>query len=53
MKTWQLGLVVVLVAGLINGLLISAGIGGIIRELARLSILVGMGVLVFGLIRRK
>jgi len=53
MKLWQKGLIIFIVGGVINTILIQAEIGGILRELARLSVIVGLGVLVFGLIKKK
>ena len=53
MKLWQIGLLVFIVGGLINTVLMNAGIGGLLRELARLSVLVGLVLLAVGLIKRK
>lgn len=50
---WVIGLIVVLVGSLLNGILIRGGIGGVIRELMRLVILAGVFLLIFGLIRRS
>jgi len=44
MKLWQWGLILIAGAGLVNGLLVSNNIGGVIRELMRLEFLL---VLVF------
>ena len=48
---WLYGLILIVVASLVNGLLMSQGIGSIVRELARLSILIGVGLFIFGIIR--
>ena len=53
MKLWQIGLILFILAGLINTILINAAIGGLPRELARLSILVGLVLLTVGLVKRK
>lgn len=53
MKLQQLGLIVFLLAGAVNAVFINLGVGGIPRELARLSVLIGLGILIFGLMRRK
>lgn len=53
MKLWQKGLLTILIGGLINAALIKYEIAGVIRELMRLVILAGFGVLVFGLIKRN
>lgn len=53
MKLWQVGLIIVLVGSLTNGLLVSFNIGGLVREGMRLVIIIGMGLLVFGLIKKK
>jgi len=53
MRVWQWGLILVVGVGLVNGLLVSNNIGGVIRELMRLAILVGFGLLLYGLIRKK
>jgi hypothetical protein len=53
MKLWQIGLIVFIAGGAINAVLINLGVGGIPRELVRLSIIVGLGLLIFGLIKRK
>ena len=53
MKLWQIGFVVVLIGGLVNGALIHFGIGGIFRELARLSVLIGIVILIAGAVKRN
>ena len=53
MKLWQIGLLVFILAGLINTVLMNTGIAGLPRELARLAVLTGFLILAFGLIKRK
>ena len=53
MTLWQIGLVVFLLAGAVNAVFLNLDIGGLPRELARLSVLVGLVILVVGVIRRK
>jgi len=56
MKLWHLGLLIVLLASLLNGLLVQYQIGGLLREFMRLLILTGLALFCFGLIqsfRRK
>ena len=53
MKLWQKGLIVIILGGLLNTVFMRAGIGGILRELSRLSVFVGLAILLIGLIRRK
>lgn len=53
MKLWKKGLLIVIIGGLINTILMKNGIGGIGRELARLSILIGFAIFFIGLFRRK
>ena len=53
MKLWQIGLLVFLLAGALNAIFINLSITGLPRELARLSVLVGLVLLVVGLIKRK
>ena len=53
MTLWQIGLLIFILGGLINTLLMRASVGGLPRELARLSILIGLIVLVVGLFKRK
>ncbi len=53
MKLWQWGLIIALIAGFLNGQLVSHNIGGIVRELMRLAALVGLGVLIYGLISKR
>ena len=48
---WLIGLIVVLVASFINGLLIRNDISGLPREGMRLIILIGIGVLIFGIFK--
>ena len=50
---WKMGLIVFLAGGLINTIFLHVAIGGILRELARLSVLVGLGMLIAGLFKRK
>lgn len=53
MKLWQIGLIIFLIAGALNAIFINLNLGGLPRELARLSILIGFVLLVMGLLRRK
>ncbi len=52
MKLWQKGLLVFLIGGIINAVLIKYGVGGIVRELMRLVILAGLGIMIYGFIKR-
>jgi hypothetical protein len=47
---WLIGLVLVLAASFLNGILISQNIGGLLRESARFVILIGIFILALGLI---
>ena len=49
--SWELGLIIILVGSLINGLLIRAEVGGLIRELMRLVIIFGIIVFILGIVR--
>ncbi len=51
LKLWQVGLIVFILGGLVNAVLIRAGIGGLLRELMRLVILSGLGIFIFGLVK--
>lgn len=51
-KLWIIGLTVVLAGSFINGLLIRNDIGGLPRESMRLLILIGIGIFIFGIIKR-
>lgn len=53
MSLWQIGLIVFIVGLLTNTVFMSVGIGGLLRELSRLSVFVGLGIFVIGLVRRK
>ena len=53
MKLWKKGLLIFVMAAMVNTLLMKAGIGGLVRELARLATLAGLVVLAVGLFRRK
>lgn len=53
MKLWQKGLLVIVLGGLLNTVFMKAGIGGLLRELSRLSVFVGLAILIVGLVRRK
>ena len=53
MKLWHIGLILILVSPFISGLLISVGIGGLVRELLRLLTLAGFFLLIYGLIKKK
>ncbi len=50
LKLWQIGLVVFILGGLVNAIFIHAGIGGLLREIARLTILAGLGILILGIV---
>ena len=51
MKTrlWPIGLLVIILASFINGQLIAHHVGGMLRELTRLMILIGLGIFLYGL----
>ena len=49
----DIGPLVFILGGLTNAVLINFTVGGLPRELARLSVLTGLGILAFGLIKRK
>jgi len=53
MKLWQKGLITLVVGLVLNSLLMSLGVQGILRELTRLTSLVGIVVTVIGLIVKK
>jgi len=53
MKLWQIGLLIFILAGAINAVFINLSIIGLPRELARLSVLIGLVILVVGVIQRK
>jgi hypothetical protein len=53
MKLWQFGLLIFILSGALNAVFINFDIGGLPRELARLSVLVGLVILVVGVIQRK
>jgi hypothetical protein len=53
MKLWQLGLLIFILSGALNAVFLNFSVGGLPRELARLSILTGAILLVVGLIKRK
>jgi len=48
---WLIGLVIIIAASFVNGLLIQNAVGGIAREGMRLIILIGIGIFVFGVIK--
>lgn len=55
MKTfplWLIGLILVVAASVINGQLISHQIGGIIRDLFRLLILIGLALFLIGMFQK-
>ncbi len=52
-QLWQVGLIIFILVGLINSVLIRAGIGGILRELVRLTVLAGLILFAIGLIKRS
>ena len=53
MKFWQIGLIIFLLAGAVNAVFVNFDVGGLPRELARLSILAGLAIFIVGLIKRK
>jgi hypothetical protein len=53
MTLWQIGLIIFIASGVINTVLMNLEIGGILRELTRLSVLVGLVLFAVGLFRRK
>lgn len=53
MTLWQLGLIIFLLAGALNAVFINFDVGGLPRELARLAILVGLGLAAVGFVIRK
>lgn len=53
MKLWQKGLAIFGVGLVLNAVMMNLGVHGLIRELTRLTALVGLGVLVFGAITKK
>jgi hypothetical protein len=53
MKLWQLGLLVFVVSGAVNAFFVNSDIGGLPRELARLSIFVGLIILIVGVFKRN
>lgn len=53
MNLWQIGLIVFILGGLANTLLMHSGIGGILRELTRFSILAGLVLFLIGFAKRK
>ena len=53
MTLWQIGLLVFILAGAVNALFLNFDVAGLPRELGRLSVLIGLVILVVGLIRRK
>jgi len=52
MKLWQIGLLVFVLAAFLNGVLINFHIGGILRELMRLVVLIGLLTFIIGLMKR-
>ena len=52
-KLIKAGIIIVVIAGLTNAVLVNAGIGGIVREVARLSIIAGIAILLFGLFYKR
>jgi len=53
MTLWKKGLIVLVVGIVLNSILVSLGVGGLLRELTRLISLVGIVVTVIGLIVKK
>lgn len=53
MKLWQLGLVIFVTGGAVKAILMNVGVGGILRELTRLTVITGLVLVVVGLVRRK
>ena len=52
-KVWHIGLIMILVSPLVSGLLIEAGVMGLIRELFRLITLAGLLLLIYGIVKKK
>lgn len=52
-KLIKLGILILIVTGLINAILINSNIGGIVRELVRLTIVAGLATIVFGLLHKR
>lgn len=53
MTLWQIGLLIFILSGIISSFLVHFSIGGPIRELARLSVLIGSVIFIVGLFKRK
>ena len=53
MTLWQIGFLVFILAGVVNAVFVHFDIGGPLRELARLSILIGLVLFIVGLFKRK
>lgn len=56
MKLWQKGLIVFIIGLVLNTILMNLGVGGLLRELTRLTAIVGLILLIIGLfslLRRK
>ena len=51
MKLWQKGLLTIFLGALTNAVLIKYEIGGLVRELARLTVLGGFGLVIWGVIK--
>ena len=51
MKLWQTGLLTIIISGLVNAVLIQNEIGGVLRELMRLTVLAGFALLVVGIFK--
>lgn len=52
-KITKAGIITVIIAGLINSILVNIGIEGMVREVARLSIIAGIVILLFGLFYKR
>lgn len=52
-KLWKIGLLTVLLGGLVNAVLMQNQIGGLIRELTRLTIWIGFFLLIFGIFKKN
>lgn len=49
---WMIGLLIIVVGSAANGLLVQNDVGGIIREMMRVIILLGTGLFFFGIIQK-
>ncbi len=52
-KFVKLGIIILIIAGLINAILVNSNIGGMVREMTRFTILAGLAIVVFGLFHKR